>query len=160
MKYRRLTLEEFSTLEMQFVQYLAVNSITSADWVKIKNTQTDRMNQLLDEFSDIVWTSVIEKARFLVAVNQLQILFVECLKDKFVIMGINAIAAVDFRAYSTLQEAIINFPEGEKMEVFTITKKYNKAKDLEIFDLILSGCKISDEATFEEIKILVQNREQ
>lgn len=157
MKYRKLTLDELKTLETQFVQFLAVNSITGKDWEKIKSSNTPKVEQLLEEFSDVVLGSVIEKAKYLVNVSAQQLLFFEIQEVGYNIMGISVSTAMDFMQYPTLQNAIEAIPDDARLETFFIQKKYNKAKDLEVFDLMENGCRISDEKTFAEVKLLIKS---
>ncbi len=156
MKYRKLTLDELKTLETQFVQFLAVNSITGKDWEKIKSSNTPKMEQLLEEFSDIVLGSVIEKAKYLVNSSAQQVLFFEIQETGYHILGISIGTNMDFTQYPTLQNAIEAIPDDAHLETFFLEKKYNKTKDLEVFDLMESGCRISDEKTFFEVKMLVK----
>jgi hypothetical protein len=156
MKYRKLTLDELKTLETQFVQFLVVNSITGKDWEKIKSTNPTRTEQLLDEFSDVVLGSVIEKAKHLVAVEPKQLLFFEIQETGYNILGLSVSIEMDFTQFPTLQNAIEAISDDARLETFFLQKKYTKAKDQEVFDLIESGCRISDEKTYTEVKMLIK----
>jgi len=61
LKYRRLHSSELENLRSDFIQFLAANSITAEDWERIKSSSSEKANELLDIFSDIVWEKVLDK---------------------------------------------------------------------------------------------------
>ena len=69
MKYRRLDLAELKTLEKDFVRFLASNHITADDWVKLKKENPEKVERLLDVFSDIVWSKTLSQIQYLESVS-------------------------------------------------------------------------------------------
>ena len=65
MKYSRLTKDQFVELHKEFIDFLSSNSITYEDWNILKQNNDGKTEGLLDLFSDIVWTKVLGKTRFL-----------------------------------------------------------------------------------------------
>lgn len=64
-KFDRLTSEELALLEDSFVQFLVVQGIDASSWVRIKEEQPEKMNQLLDQFSDYVHYSTLISCQFI-----------------------------------------------------------------------------------------------
>ena len=58
-KYRELTTLELKELEKEFIDYLIVNGITADDWVKIKEEQQEKAEDIITLFSDSTKTPVI-----------------------------------------------------------------------------------------------------
>ena len=65
MKFRLLTLAELEELETEFVRFLAAQTITGEDWVKIKAEQPERANQLIAAFSEEVFEQVTSSVEYL-----------------------------------------------------------------------------------------------
>ena len=65
MKYDRLTREQFEELHKEFINFLAAQSITAAEWEEIKTTKPETAEEELDVFSDLVWEGVLNQAQFL-----------------------------------------------------------------------------------------------
>ncbi|MGB0431158.1 MAG: DUF6495 family protein, partial [Bacteroidia bacterium] len=99
MKFERLPQPELKKLEKEFVQFLASNTITADDWVKIKSESTEKADELIDMFSDIVYQKVLEKVEYLEFRIPNDIKTFRCQKDKIVLMGmaINGIENIDLR---------------------------------------------------------------
>ena len=156
MRYRRLTVEEFQTLKTQFIQFLAVNSITAPDWEKILHHNPKKMNDVFDEFSDVVMSSVIERAKYLVQVGKNNVMIFNCNTEHIDIVGISTEVEANFDQYELLGEAIKALPDDARVQTFFHTKTYLKSRDMEIFELLESGCQITDEATFQQVSGLAQ----
>ena len=58
MKYRLLDKEELVEMEAEFIRFLATRSIPGPDWEKMKTAQPQRVNDLLEEFSDLVFEKI------------------------------------------------------------------------------------------------------
>ncbi len=156
MRYRRLKIQEFEALEAQFIQFLAVNSVTGSDWEKIKLQNPQRMNDLLDQFSDVVLSSVIDKVKYLVQIGKNSLMIFNCHTEYLEIVGINTDIEAKFDQYKRLADALEALPNNVKLQTFSHTKTYLKSRDMEIFELLESGCQITDEAIFNQISALNQ----
>ncbi|MEL6358417.1 MAG: DUF6495 family protein, partial [Bacteroidota bacterium] len=65
-KYRSLSLEELQEVEPQFIRFLAANGIPGLEWERIKKEESTRANQLIQEFSQVVFGSTLERVEYLV----------------------------------------------------------------------------------------------
>ena len=65
MTYARLTKEQFEELHVEFINFLATQSIDAKEWQTIKETQPEVAEQELDVFSDLVWEGVLTKVSYL-----------------------------------------------------------------------------------------------
>jgi cag pathogenicity island protein 24 len=66
MKYRLLSLAELSVLEEPFVIFLSANGIDAQDWEKIKQNDHSRRDEILEQFSDMVFDQTLDRAEYLV----------------------------------------------------------------------------------------------
>ena len=65
-KFRRLRRDELEEVTPQFVKFLSVNGIDAESWVKIKEDDPRRADGLILQFSQIVFSGVIDKIEYLV----------------------------------------------------------------------------------------------
>ena len=65
MKYSRLSKEQFESLHQEFINFLATQQITAAEWDTLKTTQPEVVEQELDVFSDLIWEGVLKNVGFI-----------------------------------------------------------------------------------------------
>lgn len=154
-KYRRLSTEELSELEQIFINFLAANSITSQDWEKIKTSDTERMDKLIEEFSDVVFEKTLSNVKLLEKRLSKKILMYRFTDKTVILEGIEASdkSPMDFRNEFNFSD-ITNLLNSPDVEVSFIegTKPYFEDKNKEIFDLMESGAMISqNEVLFDAL---------
>lgn len=146
MKYRRLDLAELEVLEKEFVQFLAANHITAADWEKMKIEDLTQMNGLLDIFSDIVFDKTLDNLQFLefIMPNDIKTFF--CDKDQIYLLGLKHQTGktIDFQELN-LPNDLINLVKDSdtSFEIYSAEKSYQPERKQELFKMIESGCLIS-----------------
>ena len=64
LKYTRLTKEQFDYLSEEFSLFLASKAIDSKQWDNIKSNSPERVDLILDLFSDIVWDDILNKGKY------------------------------------------------------------------------------------------------
>jgi Family of unknown function (DUF6495) len=154
MQFRKLTLAELHTLEAQFIQFLAVNTVTAKDWENIKREKPDRANALIEEFSDVVFGSVTENAKYLVHADKQAVLVFYFGEDKVIIYGLTTDENIDFAQQKNIRSAIAALSDKAILHTFTQVKPFSKKRAQEIFDVLESGAKIAEEQLFLEVQQL------
>ncbi len=155
MKYRRLTNQELKEIETAFVRFLASNSVTADDWVKIKTTDTQKAENLIALFSDIVFDSTLEKVEYLEFKTKNDIKLFHCLKDKMVLRGmfIEGESLVDFTKDQTAEEIMRSIQScGASVKIFKAEKEYKKERKRELFEMMEGGCLISNGMLFKTLE--------
>lgn len=161
MKYRRLTLEELEELETEFVRFLAANTVTSEDWVKIKTTTPERAEQLIEVFSDIVFEKVIQKIDYLEHRTADDLKLFECKEDKINLIGIKieGVTGIDFTNKQTGEEMLEIFrtaPAGS-VKMYSANKNYqNNDRSKELFGMMQNGCLIAKGELYKAMAELKQ----
>jgi len=158
-KYRLLSLEELKELENKFVEYLILNGITADDWIKIKEEESEKAAQIIELFSDVVFEGVLRRTQFLEKRDKKEIKIFQCLKNKFVLVGLNAVnvAEADLTDKQYLQRAMQSVPVG--LEVFTSEIAFEQSREKEIFGLTEQGYLIANGDLFKTL-CLVLPKEQ
>jgi len=151
-KYRRLTQEELKHFESEFIDFLVVNGIVADSWEQMKMDNLKDANEVIDLFSDVIFEKVMRKSHYLEQRlnNRLFCFFFGEEKAELMLVtfdeGIN-VANVDF------DEMISKMNDGSGMTKINYqTKEYINSREKEMFDLIQTGCEISDGEIFKSLK--------
>lgn len=148
MKYRRLTGEELKSLEKEFIDFLVINSITADEWVKIKRESPSHAEQIIELFSDFILDPVLKSVNYLVFKAEKEIYAYQCLENKIVLVGLKATSDdVNFREKDFIKGETL--ASHNDLKIFTTEKKYNKQRELELFEMMEKGCEISDGRFFK-----------
>jgi len=146
MKYRRLSNAELQELEKDFVKFLAATHVTADDWVKLKENDLAKVEELIGIYSDIVFDKTLENLEYLEFKTPNDIKTFHCQAEKMVLMGI-AVApnsGVDFTKELSSTEIMEKLKQsGQNLQIYTAEKTYNGNREKELFQMMESGCLIS-----------------
>lgn len=141
-KYRNLTTQEYAYFEKEFVDFLVVNGIVAEDWQKMKVNDPPKAMKIMDLFSDVIMESVLRKIQFLELRTATYLQVVHCLSDKMVMAAVHS----KDKNFDMTNFQSINGSAGllENIELFTGEKKYEKSREMELFDLTEKGYTVTD----------------
>lgn len=146
MKYRRLSNNELQDLEKDFVKFLAANTIAADDWIKLKENNPLKVEELIGIYSDIVFDKTLAKIEYLEFKTPYDVKTFHCQADKMVLMGM-AVApesGVDFTKDVPPSEMMATLKNSEQeIQIYTAEKAYNADKKQELFSMLENGCLIS-----------------
>ncbi len=156
-KYRILTQTELNELEKEFVQYLVVNGITAENWEQIKSTETERAEEIIDLFSDVIFEGILRKVKFLDYRSEHSLKSFQCLEDKIVLVGVDvdeSVNLLDVQQFNTVVSA------GEtNSKIYTSEKPYTKPRQEELYDMLTHGCEIADGELFKNLCVALPNNQ-
>ena len=147
MRFRKLTLEELASFEKEFKQFLIVNNIQDAEWRKLNIDEPEKVNSLIEVFSDIILLKVYGKISYLEFHT----------KDNFSLFEINNTWINSIHIYPNSKEFIL--PTNLK-DVFSFPKRFSiekgkkkilSCKEDEVHNLIIKGCTQSSEFNWKLI---------
>ena len=143
MKYARLTKEQFEELHPEFINFLATQSITSAEWKDIKLNKPEVAEQELDVFSDLVWEGVLQKANYLESMAPLQFFLFQLDTNEMNLIAIKVLEeTIDITTPEGYQWLQKNY-NSDGVEFYTATKAYGEDRNLDIFTLVQQGAIIT-----------------
>lgn len=147
MKYIQLTKEQLEELHQEFATFLASQQIDVKEWNDIKANKPEVADEEINIFSDLVWEDVLTKAEYIEHFSKSSINLFYCTDGVIQrIMIKSNDAAIDLSSKEGIQ-TLLNNPKSSQFEFFKGAKKYDKERNLEIFDLILKGASINKEGT-------------
>ncbi|MHB1146465.1 MAG: DUF6495 family protein [Lutibacter sp.] len=142
-------------LYKEFAIFLASQQIDVKEWEKIKKEKPLIAEEEMGIFSDVVWEDVLSKTEYLEHISENHINLFKCEADNIVRIYIksknknkNFLKTEDFQWF-------LKNPINEQFEYFKAEKKYTKARNSELFDLIEMGSQISKGKLFEAINQLI-----
>lgn len=148
MKYKRLGPGELQALEKEFVNFLASAQITAKDWEKMKEQELEKVNELIDIFSDLVYEKALKKIKFLEFRDAKTLNIFNCTEEKIKLLGLRVKenSALDLTAPDVLSK----WKESNSGNVTVIKteKNYIKDRELEMFELLETGCLITDDRLY------------
>jgi hypothetical protein len=148
MKYKRLTIDELTALQPDFVNFLASMQITAPDWEKMKLNEGEKANELVDVFSDVVYDKVLSRISYLEYRDAKTLNIFYFGEDKIRLVGLRVKEGgkLDLTAPNVLDQWGEN--NNASVNVVRSERAYEKEKQLEIFELLQSGCLITDDKLF------------
>jgi hypothetical protein len=147
-KYRRLHLDELEKLEQEFVRFLAAQSITAADYREIMVKDPEKQLELIDQFSDVVFTKTLSNIKILKQKTPNRLVYYTFFEDHAELYGFELIESLetDLNDFS-YPEQIIQYIHNNPLHINWLkgTKTYRKDKFMEIFELLENNCLIVQE---------------
>lgn len=156
MKYKRLTSDELKELESEFVHFLAAAQITGADWDKMKKNEHSKAEELIEIFSDMVYEKVLSKIKFLEYREKKTLNIFNCEEERITLVGLRVHEHSNL--YLTANDVFEQWSESSSnaVNVIRTERPYQKERGVEIFELLQSGCYITDERLFSILKEMIR----
>lgn len=162
MKYRRLTQEELSELEPEFIRFLAAYSIPAPDWEKLKTEAPEAAEDWIDQFSDFVFEKTLSDVKYLELRTAHNIQIVKVDTVPFVMRGIRVIdnPYLNFLDESSPQTWNKILKEhGGKLQTFQATKTPKDTPNQAKFEFMENGYLIlKDPNLFYSLESLQTNQ--
>ena len=147
MKYQRLSKEQLEELHVEFINFLATQSITSEEWQEIKSKRPEVAEEEIDVFSDLVWEKVLTNAEYLEHFSTNQIHLFKLEENQMQLIAIKVNNDIDIttkEGYSWLQNNLIS----DEVVFYNASKEYGEDKNLDKFEIIRKGANITNGQLF------------
>jgi len=143
MKYALLTKEQLASLHKDFAQFLASQQIDVVEWEAIKLNKPKVAQEEIELFSDLVWDDVLTKTKYINHISPKQINLFNCSATGMhrIVVKI-AKEGFDFFNEDDYKWLLENLNHNS-LTFFQAQKKYQKERNLELFDLIQKGGVVS-----------------
>jgi ATP/maltotriose-dependent transcriptional regulator MalT len=147
MKYRCLTDEELKELEQEFKHFLISNNVYTEEWEELNKKKDKRVQELVELFSDVVLDKAIKNIKYLEHITPQGINSFKCNEDQLTLIGVTSRnKSIDFTV-NTFSDF------KDELDIFKTNKPYFKQRELEVFDLLQSGCSIINEERFKKLEL-------
>ncbi len=143
MKYQRLSKEQFEILVEEFSKFLAVHGIDKAEWERLQTSEVQRVDDLLDEFSDLIWKGVLSKVKYLENLSEHFIYLFSREDNGLELIAVEAqVAGLDLRTSEGFKWLKQNYLD-ERVIYRRATKAYSEDPFKDLFELIQKGAVIT-----------------
>ncbi|MBQ0733029.1 DUF6495 family protein [Aquimarina celericrescens] len=143
MKYQRLSREQLEELHVEFINFLASQSITADEWNGIKENKPQVAEEEIDIFSDLVWEKVLTNAQYLEHFSKDQIHLFELNEDKMNLIAVKVnnetIDITTAEGYDWLRNNLLN----DDVVFYNASKEYSDDRNLDKFKLIQQGANVT-----------------
>lgn len=153
-KFRRLRRDELEEVTPQFVKFLGVNGIDAGSWVRIKADDPPRADALVLQFSQIVFSGVIERVEYLVQRKPRDLRAYRTGPDKIEMRGLllSGETSVDLTDTTLAPREIFERlrADGARPKLYSAERAYLPiGRDQDIFLRMEEGALIDDGQLFE-----------
>ena len=143
MKYQRLGKEQFEILVEEFSKFLAVHGIDKPEWERLQTSEVQRVDDLLDEFSDLIWKGVLAKVKYLENLSEHFIYLFSREDNGLELIAVEAqVAGLDLRTSEGFKWLKQNYLD-ERVIYRRATKAYSEDPFKDLFELIQKGAVIT-----------------
>ena len=143
MKYTRLTKEQLEELQPEFINFLATQSITGEEWIKIKQDTPEVAEDELDVFSDLIWEGVLNKVTYLENISAQQMHLFQLIDKEMKLIAVKVMnPEIDLTTKIGFDWFKKNW-QSDFVEYMTASKAYTDNKNLDKFQLIKQGSVIT-----------------
>lgn len=143
MKYKRLTKEQLEELHQEFINFLATQSITAAEWEYLKTEKPQTAEEELDVFSDLIWEGVLSNVKYLENVSAQHMHLFKLTEKEMKLISVKVMNPdIDLRTTEGFAWFKRNF-QSDFVEYLTASKAYGEDRNKDRFDLIEQGAVIT-----------------
>ncbi len=143
MKYQRLTKEQLEELKPEFINFLAVQTITAAEWAALKSDKPEVAEQELDVFSDLIWEGVLDKVEYLEHFSPQHMFLFQVDGTTINLISIKIdnemVDITTAEGYAWLQTNLM----ADEVNLFTSSKILKEDRNGDIFALVKQGASIT-----------------
>ena len=158
MKYQRLTKEQLEELHVEFINFLATQSITADEWSDIKQNKPEVAEEEIDVFSDLVWEKVLTNAQYLEHFSKDQIHLFELGETEMNLIAVkvnnDAIDITTSEGYDWLRNNLLN----DDVVFYNASKNYGEDPNLDKFKIIQQGANITKGELYRYFERIVKNK--
>ena len=144
--YRPLHADELAELRPQFVRFLAAQGIPGDLYERMQREEPERVAELLERFSALVFDDVIRRARYLERRSARQLLVYEAAEDVLRVRGIVVAGdtALDLRREDPPAEMMARLTaRGARLKLLSAERAYGEGRPAEVFALLEAGAKLA-----------------
>ena len=150
-KYRLLTEDELTSLEPEFIQYLASNGIDATKWEELLEEDEVTVDLHISSFSDIVMQKSLENIEYIEHRTSNDLKLFHFGQDEAFLIAVKSqpldLENIEFFTPEQIQQT----------KLFKANKKYTRSREEELYDLLNKGCVISKGTLYKQLKQLVGN---
>ena len=149
MKYARLSLHDLKDLEKEFVEFLVVNGIEADEWENLKKEETEKVEKIIGQFSDVIWEGVLRKTEFVEHRSKNKLTICRVKNEELITLHIQSNDSnLDLTKHDDISTIIFTV---KKDEVRVQKEAIKKESTAQLFELLQAGFYLAKDAKYEEL---------
>ena len=157
MKYRRLSKNQFESLNREFALFLALQSIDKIRWDQIKSYNFSLTDKLLDQFSDMVWDRSLEKIIYLENRSDYHLFLFKCKNNSIDLILLEIETDCPSFMNNGYRKWLSKNLLDTRVKIFESTRLlYDNLKE-EKYRLMTQGATVSNGEIYEDLKGFLSN---
>jgi len=151
-----LTKEQLEALNKDFARFLASQQIDMKEWRDIKENKPQIAQEELELFSDLVWDDVLSKTKYIEHFSTKQLDLFNCGPTNMhrIVIKINK---QDFDLFKKEDyQWFLSHLNHKSLSYFQAQKKYQKNRNIELFDLVKKGGIIGNGHLYKNMLIQIK----
>ena len=157
--YRRLHAEELEELRDQFIRFLVLHGIPADLWEDIKAQDPTKAEDLLDQFSQQVFASVLSQIRYMEQREARSLIAYRCTEEQIEMRAllVEGGTGIDFRQNQSADAMIreVSKHPDAKLRIAQGERAYQPNRDEELFRMLESNVRIANSSelfdTFDKL---------
>lgn len=143
LKYARLTKQQLEELHQEFINFLAVQSVTGDEWKQLKEDKPEVAEDEVDVFSDLVWEGVLNNVEYVENISAKQMHLFHCAEKEMKLISVKVMnPEIDLATSIGFSWFKKNW-QSDFVEYLTAAKAYTNDKNIDKFKLIQQGAVIT-----------------
>ncbi len=160
MKFRRLTKEQFEDMHKEFSTFLATQDIDRTAWQTKKDQEPDQVDKLLDQFSDLVWDAVLERAAYIENISANHLYLFKCMDQEIKLIAVEVTnSVIDLREKDGFNWFKQHY-NSDHVTYKRASKAYAGNKNSDKFELIEKGGVITKGSLYDWFEDLLDSAEE
>lgn len=157
MKYHRLTTEQLHELDAEFSIFLATQGIDNKMWESFKKNNLEHIDNLLDQFSDVIWETLFQKCKYLDFSTQNYLYLFNTPNDKAEVIILQVTKSnCDLTTKDGFLWALNNLQKDEVV-LYHSYREYLTSRELFLYEYLKKGAEISKGKQFNVLKSYFSN---
>lgn len=151
-----LTQEQLKQFPKEFSLFLASLGIDRPQWEKIKVDDSSRLEEIIEAFSAVVWTEILNQAQHLELFMADALALYFCDQDEIHLIFVRA-PELDWESPKILDE-IVQAIEKPATDIRVGKKNYGDSRTQELYSLLQKGAVVTDGNLYRALKTLLESK--
>ncbi|MGD1980814.1 MAG: DUF6495 family protein, partial [Flavobacteriaceae bacterium] len=157
MRYHKLSEAQFREMHKEFSIFLAAQGINKEEWDKIKEESVEKVDYLLNAFSDLVWEKIISTCAYLEFSTPDQLYLFHTQEKSATVFVVKISPQFTDLTTEAGFETLLNQLHSDKVTLYTATKPYTPSRNEFIYSYLKKGATLSKGARYSRLQSYFSN---
>ena len=157
MRYHKLSEAQFREMHKEFSIFLAAQGINKKEWDKIKEESLEKVDHLLNAFSDMVWDRIISTCAYLEFSTPDQLYLFHTQEKNATVFVVKISPQFTDLTTEAGFEILLNQLHSDKVTLYTASKPYTPSRNEFIYSYLKKGATLSKGGRYSRLQSYFSN---